>query len=173
MSASEAGVQTQMQELQAVPLTLEGYSVLHQMMRIRWSAWRHVPRDQKVEIIHAASSALASMETNPSGPSAMFSLLGHKGDLMFVHFRNSFEELNQAELALAKLAISEYLEPATSYLSIIELGLYESSMKTYKGLVEQGIEPHSDEWKKAIAEVTARQAAAMHSRASPSFIWLP
>ena len=30
-------------EVPAVPLTTEGYSVLHQMMRVRWSAWRAVP----------------------------------------------------------------------------------------------------------------------------------
>jgi hypothetical protein len=27
-------------EIPPVPLTVEGYSVLHQMMRFRWSAWR-------------------------------------------------------------------------------------------------------------------------------------
>jgi hypothetical protein len=26
-------------EIPPVPLTIEGYSVLHQMMRFRWSAW--------------------------------------------------------------------------------------------------------------------------------------
>jgi peroxiredoxin len=59
--------------------------------------------------------------------SAVFSLLGHKGDLMFVHFRRSFEELSQAQLQLARLALSDYLEPTTSYLSMVELGLYEST----------------------------------------------
>jgi hypothetical protein len=30
-------------EISPVPLTIEGYSVLHQMMRFRWSAWRELP----------------------------------------------------------------------------------------------------------------------------------
>jgi len=37
---------------------------------------------------------------------------------MLLHFRNSFADLNQAELNLAGLRLSEYLEPTSSYLSI-------------------------------------------------------
>ena len=59
------------------------------------------------------------------------------------------------------------MEPTTSYLSVIELGLYESSLKTYRELAEQGIEPHSDEWKQAINETLARQREAMRPRLYP------
>jgi chlorite dismutase len=107
------------------------------------------------------------MEQNPSGQSALFSLLGHKGDLMFVHFRSSFEELNQVELQLANLKLSDYLETTTSYLSVIELGLYESTIKTYNDLAERGLEPHSDEWKLAITETLNRQREAMRPRLFP------
>ena len=100
--------------------------------------------------------------------SAVFSLLGHKGDLMLVHFRESFDQLNRAELQLAQLRLHEFLEPATSYLSIIELGLYESTIKTYKTLMERGIEPHSEEWKREIGETLARQKEAMHPRLFPA-----
>ena len=99
---------------------------------------------QKTEVVREASNVLSKMEQNSAGQSALYSLLGHKGDLMFVHFRQSFDELNQAELHLARLHLSDYLEPTTSYLSVIELGLYESSLKTYRELVEQGMEPHSE-----------------------------
>jgi peroxiredoxin len=154
-------------EVPAVPLTLEGYSVLHQMMRIRWPAWRHVDDAKRTRLLQHAIPALTKMEENSGGQSALFSMLGHKADLMFVHVRQSFDELNQAELQLAQLEISEYLEPTTSYLSVIELGLYESTMKTYSGLVERGIEPHSEEWKQEIASVIARQKEAMHPRLFP------
>jgi hydrogen peroxide-dependent heme synthase len=72
--------------------------------------------------------------TKIRGQSALFSLIGHKGDLMLVHFRKSFADLNQAELKLANLRLSDYLEPTSSYLSIIELGLYDSTLKIYKEL---------------------------------------
>ena len=154
-------------ELPAVPLTLEGYSVLHQMMRIRWAAWRQLRPSAKTEIVHEAAGFLSRAEQNSTGQSAMFSLLGHKGDLMFVHFRAGFDQLNKVELELARLRLSEYLEPTTSYLSVIELGLYESSLKTYRELAEKGIEPHSEEWKQGINETLARQREAMRPRLFP------
>jgi hydrogen peroxide-dependent heme synthase len=171
--------QTASAEIPAMPLTIEGYSVLHQMMRIRWSAWRQVRAGLKREIVHEAAGLLSKMEQASStgvgassgsgsgGQSAMFSLLGHKGDLMFVHFRSSFDELNRAEMQIAQLRLSDYLEPASSYLSVIELGLYESSVKTYRELAERGLVAHSDEWKLALGEVLARQTEAMRPRLFP------
>jgi peroxiredoxin len=159
-------------ELPEVPLTTEGYSVLHQMMRFRRSAWRTLPEATRAEIALEAATVLGAMEKtvagqNPSGQSALFSLIGHKGDLMLVHFRNSFAELNQAELFLAGLRLSDYLEPTTSYLSIIELGLYDSTLKIYKELAEQGIQPHSDQWKAEIECKLNRHREAMHPRLFP------
>jgi chlorite dismutase len=107
------------------------------------------------------------MEANGSGQSGIFSLLGHKGDLMFIHFRPSFVELNQAELQMAGLRLNDFLEPTTSYLSVIELGLYESTIKVYSELVERGVEPHSEEWNVAIKETLARQREAMRPRLFP------
>jgi hydrogen peroxide-dependent heme synthase len=154
-------------QLPAVPLTLEGFATLHQMMRVRRSAWRALPEKERREIASEAAQVLTAMESRADGQSALFSLLGHKGDLMLVHFRNTFDELNQAELELARLKLNDYLEPTTSYLSVIELGLYESSLKTYKALADRGIEPHSDEWKKGIEETIARQKEAMKPRLFP------
>jgi len=168
MSASRtAEPQAVATEIPPVPLTIEGYSVLHQMMRFRWSAWRPLRASVKKEIVREAGNALAKMEQSASGQSALFSLLGHKGDLMFVHFRQSFAELNQVELQIAQLKLSDYLEPTTSYLSVIELGLYESTLKTYNDLAEQGLEPHSEEWKRAVNDTLARQREAMRPRLFP------
>jgi peroxiredoxin len=154
--------------LPPVPLTVEGASVLHQMMRFRRSAWRALSAEARNEILAEASGVLEAMEKPSEGrQSALFSLIGHKGDLMFVHFRRSFEELNRAELELARLRLSDYLEPATSYLSIIELGLYESTSKVYSGLAAKGVVPNSDEWKKEIEEVLQRQKQAMAPRLWP------
>jgi hydrogen peroxide-dependent heme synthase len=154
-------------EVPAVPLTTEGYSVLHQMMRFRWPAWRALDSAEKSAITREASDALAAMETHSPGQSALFSLIGHKGDLMLIHFRDSFADLNQAELKMANLRLSDYLEPTTSYLSIIELGLYESTMKIYKELMEQGIEPHSEQWKAEIECKLNRHKEAMKPRLYP------
>ena len=161
--------QTSSAEIPAVPLTVEGYSVLHQMMRVRWPVWRQLDDGKKAEIVREASEWLSKAEQNPSGQSGAFSLLGHKGDLMLVHFRQSFEKLNEAELQLAQLRLNDYLEPATSYLSVIELGLYESTIKIYTELADRGVETHSEEWKRGIAETLDRQREAMRPRLFPEF----
>jgi hydrogen peroxide-dependent heme synthase len=154
-------------QIPAVPLTTEGYSVLHQMMRFRRTAWRALPDGTQSSIVQQAASVLAEMEKNSAGQSALYSLIGHKGDLMFVHFRNSLADLNQAELNLAGLGLSDYLEPTSSYLSIIELGLYDSTIKIYKELTDQGIQPHSDQWKAEIECKLNRHREAMHPRLFP------
>jgi len=154
-------------EVPPVPLTIEGYSVLHQMMRVRWPEWRKLSAEAKAELAREAASALAPMEQNSGGQSGVYSLLGHKGDLLFVHFRESFDQLNQVELRLAQLRFGDYLEPTSSYLSVIELGLYESTLKVYHALAERGIETHSEEWNREIHENLARQKEAMRPRLFP------
>jgi chlorite dismutase len=158
---------TVLESLPPVPLTVEGASVLHQMMKVRWPAWKALEAGKRSAIVAEAADALSQMEALPTGSSAMFSQLGHKGDLIFVHFRNSFDELNQAELRLQKLELFDYLEATTSYLSVVELGLYESTGKTYATLAGKGVQPHSPEWNAAIAEVLDRQREAMKPRLFP------
>lgn len=152
----------------AVPLTLEGASVLHQMVRFRRSAWRALPAADRAAIIEEAAQLLDGWERASEGrQTTAYSLLGHKGDLLFVHFRRDFEELNEAQLSLACLRLSDYLESTTSYLSVVELGLYESSAKVYADLAAKGIPAHSEEWNREIENVVARQRQAMASRLWP------
>jgi len=155
------------ESLPPVPLTIEGASVLHQMLRVRWTAWKALTAGQRAEIAQEAALVLGEMERNPSGQSAAYSLLGHKGDLILVHFRNSFDELGHTEKRLAQLRLWDYLEPATSYLSVVELGLYESSQKTYHALADRGMQPFSEEWNAEIEQVLARQREAMRPRLYP------
>ena len=97
-----ARTETASAEIPAVPLTIEGYSVLHQMMRFRWAAWRTLRRGAEDRDRAEAQRRAGQDGAEPAGQSALFSLLGHKGDLMFVHFRDTFDELNQAELELSR-----------------------------------------------------------------------
>jgi chlorite dismutase len=164
MSTLEPSLATQTFDLPAVPLTLEGSAVLHQLFRFRWSQWRARTVADRARILAEAQNALSEME---SAGSALFSMLGHKGDLLFVHFRPEFEALNQAQLTLNQLELLEYLEPAVSYLSVVELGLYESTVKLYRDLVSRGVEPHSPEWNEVLEDAMNRQRQAMHVRLFP------
>jgi peroxiredoxin len=158
-------------DIPAVPLTLEGSSVLHQMFRFRRAAWRTLEECHRKRILDEAVGLLSALEQgSPEGhpnQSAIYSQIGHKGDLMLLHFRDSLEDLHRAEMAIAQLEFADYLEPRHSYISVVELGLYESSAKTYAHLSEQGFEPYSPEWKQGVAEVIRRQSAAMTPRLYP------
>jgi len=147
----------------AVPLTLEGSSVLHQMMRFRWEPWKALAPAQQDEILRAAADLFGGMEQ-----SVIYSLIGHKGDLMLLHFRQNFEELNQAEMAVARLRLWDFLEPTSSYLSMVELGLYDTTLKVYASLADRGVEPYSPEWRQEIEEQVARQRQAMSQRLWPA-----
>ena len=148
--------------LPATPLTLDGSFVLHQMFRVRWSAWRALADSDQKHILDRTVARFAAMEQSKEEPTALFSLLGHKGDLMIVHFRRSLDGLNQAELQIAHSRLHEYLEPTTSYVSVIELGLYEASVKLYSELSARGLQPATGDWNREVeAElVKQRQAAA-------------
>jgi chlorite dismutase len=52
-------------------------------------------------------------------------------------------------------------------LSVIELGLYDSSVKLFRQLTERGVAPHSEEWNQQVQETLQRQRAAMWSRLYP------
>src|SRR5271167_2868548 len=160
-----------MADFPPVPLTLEGASTLHQMFRFRWRAWLNLDSFHRQRVLTEAVALLAPLEEGSTdghpNQSAIYSQLGHKGDLMLVHFRDSFEELSQTEVALAKLELAEYLEIVHSYLSVVELGLYESTSKTYQALEERGFAPHSPEWNAGIKDVVDRQKVAMAPRLYP------
>ncbi len=160
-----------MAETPPVPLTMEGSYVLHQIFRFARSEWRQQEVFHCDRIVLRASEALAAMEAGTKGgnpkPTAIYSMIGHKGDLMFVHFRDSLDDLHRAELAVEQMELTDFLEPTHSYLSVVELGLYESTAKTYAALTEKGIVPFTPEWDAGIAEVLARQSSAMAPRLHP------
>ena len=154
-----------------VPLTLEGSSLLHQFFRFDWKSWRQVSPADQASIASEFAATLRSLERNgPEGPirTALFSELGHKGDLILIHFRESFEALNQVELDLAQTRLSDFLTITHSYVSVVELGLYESSRKTYEAASAKGFEAHTPEWNAEIAASLKRGADAMAPRVYPA-----
>src|ERR1041384_4613980 len=147
--------------LPAAPLTLEGAFILHQMFRVRWTAWRDLGSADRKHILSRVTTTFAAMEANHQEPTALFSLLGHKGDLMLVHFRRTLDNLNHAELTVAGSELNTYLEPTTSYISVIELGLYEASVKLYSELTAKGLQPSTAEWNRDVdAELVQQREAA-------------
>lgn len=154
------------------PLTLDGSSILHQMYRFDWSRWRSVEESTRESALNEISVLLDPLERvvvegHPK-QSAVFAQLGHKGDIMFVHHRASVDELARIERDISRTEFGAFLGPQHSYLSIAELGLYESSSKLYTQLASEGIEAYSDEWERRVKETIERQSSAMTSRLYPA-----
>jgi hydrogen peroxide-dependent heme synthase len=152
----------------AAPNTLEGYSVLHQFFRIRRPQWNALEQSRRTGIIENAEHAFAAMERREDGQTAIFSQLGHKGDLIAIHFRRGLDELNAAQLQVGRLALSEYLEPTTSYVSVVEIGLYEATVKLHAELAARGVKPHSPEWIKAVSDDLEEQRHKLGVRLWPT-----
>ena len=160
-----------MADFPPVPLTLEGSFVLHQFFRFDWKAWRACAEGERDRIAAAAAAALERLERKAAGApiqTALFSQLGHKGDLVLIHFRDSLEALNQVELDLAQTGLYDFLSLSHSYVSVVELGLYESSRKTYEAASAKGHAEFTPEWSAEVAATLERSAAAMAPRLFPA-----
>ena len=128
-----------------IPETLEGWSVLHLMYRVRWDRLRaRTPVDRE----RLAADAVRALSVPDAGSSAMVQVLGHKADLMFICFRRGFDELAQAQLALSQTELHDLLEPTSSYVSVVELGMYEMTAKIHEQLGAKH-KPGSDDFEQA------------------------
>jgi len=161
-----------------VPETLEGWSLLHQAFRIRWSSLRGLSATARVEL---AAEAAAMLKRNGHGPSheddadaddvegrtVLVQLLGHKGDLLLIHARRTFDELSQAQLSFAQSRLFDHLEPTMSYVSIVELGMYEMTAKIHDQLTTQGLETGSDAFEAAFDAAMETQRSRVLGRLFP------
>lgn len=143
----------------SVPESLEGWSILHLMYRVRWERLKACSAADRSRMADEAIGALAAPE---GGATAAVQMLGHKADLMLICFRQGFEQLAQAQLAFSRTELSEYLEPTTSYVSIVELGMYEMTGKLHEQLGAKH-KRGSEEFERAFdAEMEAQRQRVMN-----------
>jgi peroxiredoxin len=143
-----------------VPETLEGWSVLHLMYRVRWDRLRSA---DPADIQRLADEATRALAVPDAGATAYVQMLGHKADLMVICFRRNFDELAQAQLALSRTELHDVLEATTSYVSIVELGLYEMTGKLHEQIGAK-FKPGSDDFEKAFDAEMEIQRARVTSR---------
>jgi chlorite dismutase len=149
-----------------VPETLEGWSVLHLMYRVDWGSVRRLAADDLQRMSDEAVRALAVPD---AGATAFVQMIGHKADVMFICFRPDFEQLARAQLALSRTELHTLLQPTTSYVSVVELGMYEMTGKLHQQLGAKH-EPGSDEFESAFDAEMATQRQRVLNRL---FIELP
>ena len=149
------------------PNTLEGFAILHQFFRIKRREWAMRLANERAQVLAQASSAFAAMTEREDGQSALFTELGHKADLLMIHFRRGLDRLAEAEHELAELEVNEFLEQSGSYISVIEIGLYESTAKLHSELSGRGLTPESSQWREAVASEMDEQRARLAPRLWP------
>ena len=142
-----------------VPETLEGWSQLHLMYRVKWDEFRALSDTDRARLADEAVAAISAGD----GPTAFAQILGHKADLMVTCFRRSFDALAAAQLAWSRTGLARYLEPTTSYVSIVELGMYEMTAKIHEQLGAK-FKPGSEEFEKAFDAEMETQRGRVQSR---------
>jgi chlorite dismutase len=115
------------------PATNEGWYALHDFRTVDWDAWRAAPERERETALSEGVSILrerADVTDAEAGSSAVFSILGHKADLLVLHFRPTMADLDTAERAFEATAFAEYTEQSSSYVSVTEVGGYTSEEMT-------------------------------------------
>jgi chlorite dismutase len=123
-----------------------------------------------------AREAIAFFEPLHASEEADVSLaqmLGHKCDMMLTHYARTWDELAAVQTRFDKTELAEYLVPTTSYVSILELGLYDASAKIHAELRTRALKPYSPEWNAAFdkllgdQELEPRNAARLWAKVPP------
>lgn len=141
-----------------VPESLDGWSILHRMFRFDRRRWDALDRERRAAIAAEAGALFGELAAGAESDCGLAQLLGDKGDFMLTHYARSFDELGIAQARTDKLALRDYLEPLSSYVSILELGLYGDTGKIHADLRERGLKMHSPEWNAAFDEALAEVA---------------
>jgi chlorite dismutase len=113
--------------------TLDGWYALHDFRMFDWRTWRTLTTQQQEEAkadLQAYVSSCMEADQQRTGSFAFYSILGHKADFVFIHLRETLEELNALEHQYQRTCFAEYSFPVFSYVSVVELSNYMSKPET-------------------------------------------
>jgi hydrogen peroxide-dependent heme synthase len=140
------------------PATLEGWYALHQMFSVDWPALRGRHAGDAERVREDARTLLASIESpQEDGWSGAFQLVGGGADLMFVHFRETLDELARVELRLRRSLFGSLLRLTYDYTSVTEAGLYHAT-----ALAAREADHGSAEYYRLLEEEAAAERASPH-----------
>ncbi len=120
------------------PQTLDGWFVLHDFRTIDWPSWKAASAAERAAAVDSLQILIAEFDAvngDHSGLFGLYSIAGHKADLLFLHMGPTVEGLIEAKTRLNKTAFSDYLHADYSYVSVVELGGY---------LAKPGVDPETD-----------------------------
>ncbi len=141
-----------------VPESLEGWWILHRMFAFDRRGWDALPEKRRAKYGSHATDLFEHLQSGSDGDAALAQIVGHKGDLMVTHYARTYEGLLYAQTLVDKLEVREYLAPLGSYVSVLELGMYDATGKIHAELQSRGLTADSPEWIAAFDELVRKQA---------------
>jgi chlorite dismutase len=151
------------------PSTLEGAYCLHQLYHIDRRGLMLLEPEHRESILAEAGQVLNALnqrgQREESG--ACYRVLSSVADLMLMYFRQSPDELAEVEQIVSELAISEFLQPAYGYFSVVELSLHGAAERYHKMLTKQGLQEGTPEWELALEEQLEKERDTQRERLYP------
>ncbi|HEV3156807.1 MAG TPA: hydrogen peroxide-dependent heme synthase [Candidatus Baltobacteraceae bacterium] len=141
-----------------VPESLDGWHILHRMFGLDRRRFRALSEARRSEIAAEAEAFVRSLQMDERTDCSVAQILGHSADLMFTHYAQSFDDLGMVQMTFDDLELSDYLAPTSSYVSILELGLYEATGRIHADLRDRGLKSYSPEWNAAFDALLDEQA---------------
>jgi chlorite dismutase len=153
-----------MSDLTDVPQTLDGHYVLHDCYTVIWPAWQSLPAQEREAIATEAAQWLQNEAGLGQTYSALYSMMGHKSDLMLVHYRSKIEALNRTERGWKRLRFAGYLRSTYSYFSVIEASLYEATAIAQRKVATKELAPGSKEYQEEFDKELAKEKKTLEGR---------
>lgn len=132
--------------------TMDGWYCLHDLRIIDWTSWKLVSSEERQAAIHEFQQMVSkweAVEKDKNGSHAVYTVLGHKADLIFMILRPTMEELNEIETEFNKSKLAEFTTPSTSYVSVVELSKYmtkEGENPEEKPEIQARLKPTLPKW---------------------------
>ena len=116
------------------PQTEEGWYVLHDCRRVDWDAWRDAPERTRDRALAEGIDFLEGYESladSEEGQTAVYTVMGHKADLMILHLRPTMADLDAAERHFEQTEFAAFTERTYSYVSVTEASGYTEKAREY------------------------------------------
>lgn len=110
--------------------TLEGWYALHDFRSINWTAWREASSEEREAALaqfHTMLADYARISEARQGSTAFYSIVGQKADFVFMHLRETLDELYAVETTFNKSLLAKFTIKTYSYVSVVELSNYMGS----------------------------------------------
>ncbi|WP_164667538.1 hydrogen peroxide-dependent heme synthase [Virgibacillus doumboii] len=129
--------------------TLDGWYCLHDLRTIDWTAWKLVSKEEREAAVQEFKDLLTkweAVEAEEKGSHVLYKIVGQKADLMFMFLRPTMNELTDMETEFNKSKFAEFLVPAYSYVSVVEISQYSGRNSVDDPKIRERLYPILPKW---------------------------